>query len=158
MMAFQGLSIDTIPHELDSLKFVHTNSSTDSLIWKNTFYYNGNLVDIVKMDLEYLVFCNYSKYKNLNGEITKNPFDADKPTASLALSIDKTGRTRKIIPYESSEPHFILKAEKLNSEEINLQGIQQEYFNIRNEENQNNDLELYYSILNSKGEETIRNP
>ncbi len=156
LMTFQDLSIDTLELNLDTLKIAKTNSSLDSTHWEVNLPYKGNLADIVRMDLNYLVFCNYKEFEDISNPNANNTRKQAK-SSSLALYIDEKGRVNKIFDYKKEKPYFLINAEKLNSETINLQGIQSEYFNILEKEGLENQYRMYYSTINSEGKEIFNN-
>ncbi|MGM0496792.1 MAG: hypothetical protein ACQESJ_02655 [Bacteroidota bacterium] len=161
LMAFQGMKNDTVSDKsskMDTLNIVRTNTELDSTLWENQFTYKGELVDIVKMDLDYLVFCNYQSYESTSGKINKNQLETDSPSAALAFHINEKGNIGKVENYEHSNPFFLVNAEKLSSEKINLQGIESEYFNVLKKEPEtiSEQYDIYYSIINKKGENVLK--
>lgn len=140
---------------LDRINILKMNSKMDSVYWKNELLLSGRFVDVVKIGIQNFVFCNYMKYKNKDGNIIKAQ-DENFPTDFFLAMLNAKGKVRRIIDYKAHEPCFLLNAEKLNSRQINLQGITGKYDNVDKIKIKRNQQHLYNSLLNFQGEVLLK--
>ena len=156
LFAFKGDTVYSQTNRRDTLQITLKSASLDSTLWTNNIQLQGNLVDIIKMDLNYIVFCNYKAYKNTSGSWVKSPSSRDKISAAFSALIDKNGHIKQIKNYTHDSPFFLVKAQKINNRRINLQGIKKPWYNILKQLPGNGE-KLFYMLTNSSGKNIYNN-
>jgi hypothetical protein len=123
LLIFKGMDPDPVKGDIENLTLMNLQTKNDSLIWTKSIELKGNLVDVVRMDENLLVFCNFSKYTDVDGKpVVPQAQESDEATNTVCFVVDKSGTFAKAIPYFSTKPYFVFRVEKLDSETINLIG------------------------------------
>ena len=84
------------------------------------------------------------------------PESGSTPGAAMALQIGINGGLHQLIDYAAKKPFFLQHAVKINSNRINLQGMQHAYYNLLSGEPAA-PTPLYYALVNKKGRQVYRN-
>ncbi len=157
ILAYKGYSLKKISNNYENLVIEYCDSSCYSL-WKQTFKLKGNIIDIIKTNENYTVFGNFSKLENKNkNEIIEVPQNSNKISVNVfSCFINQTGEIKKINIYNSKSSYFGLRAVKLNSNEINVVGINSFLEDINDQKN-NNNCSLYYLLTNEQGDKIYSN-
>lgn len=157
LMAFKGKQLRNNTLSADTLLITRQSATLDSLHWEQRLQLNGNLVDVVRMDTTYLAFCNYGRYQKPRGGMVFGPPESGStPGAAMALQIGINGGLHQLIDYAAKKPFFLQHAVKINSNRINLQGMQHAYYNLLSGEPAA-PTPLYYALVNKKGRQVYRN-
>ncbi len=150
LIAFKGMSIDDFESLSDNLVINKYNGNDFSQEWTSVLNIKGNLVNILKMKQSYFVFTNFTKYAAGSTIISGKAGVEKEQTNSLLIVLNESGQVEKTVPYESTNPYFIAKAYKLNSNTINLFGFKQPLISIRSAKEENF-LKPLYLLINADG-------
>ena len=116
--------------------------------WISKLFLKGNLFDIIKMDTTFLVFTNFIEYTNMQNNLIKShALNVGNETNILSTTISSNGEIKKMKPYFNKKSTFGLKAYKINSEIINIVGINSKPIDIHNIK-YSEIKTLYYLLIN----------
>ncbi|MBN2892578.1 MAG: hypothetical protein JXL97_11990 [Bacteroidales bacterium] len=148
-IAFHGTKIDNFDQTDDSLTIQKIDIASDKILWQQNFYFDANLINIIKMDTTFHLIANYSRIAigNENFINTKSNI--------IIMKFSTNGKyiqSKEIIPN-----HFMWGtcAYKINSQTINILGY------TKKSNTYNNKIkELptpYYLILDEKSNIIFQN-
>jgi hypothetical protein len=124
LMAFKG---NTLPENLEKqeiLEVVLADSSGQSS-WSTSLEFTGNLVDIIKVNEDYLVAGNFSTLQKPDGSFVSLKGGPRGIQNNLfTMAIGKNGTIGTFQVHSSKQPFYAVEAMKINSELINLLGFQ----------------------------------
>ncbi len=143
--------------QLDTLRIELRNDTIENAIWTKSIALKGNLIEIIKTNEDYLVFCNYGVYEHYMGEIRTAHLNNSQYSSLFSYYIDKSGKILHHNEYSFDESAYGVAAYKINSETINILGL----FDKPDFSHQiyNFDRPLLYMLTNRYGEliEKVKN-
>ncbi len=115
IIALHGYKIDSYEQTADSLYFMKFDMEKNEIVWQNSFLFDGNLVNIIKMDKTYKFIANYRKIS-----IDGLSFSSEKPNLiSMDFTTDGKYVDSKRFEFNNFNGTF---AYKINSQTINVMG------------------------------------
>jgi len=149
-LTFKGKKFD--PLVPDILRAgVYCIDARATQLWRQDLKFDGNFVEMIKMDRNYLLFCNYAEYINAQGELFKSNGKTRLGMNTLCIRFNDNGEIVKMQNYAGNASFYAIKALKISSECINLIGLKGENQGVQNLK-LNQVGNLYYSLINAKGE------
>jgi hypothetical protein len=145
VIAFHGKSINYDESSLDEM-IINLADSSGTNIWSTKITFQGNIVDIIKTNENFLVIGNFSKIINTANqiiEITNNNKNA------FAAFINKAGQIEDLKIFNSGISYYLIDAVKINSEVVNLLGFKDINENISHTKNKN--IKIAYILVDIRG-------
>lgn len=155
LMAFKDTTLQQNGSAMDTLSITMQGASLDTLHWVRDFQLQGNLVDVLRMDTTYHVICNYAAYKVGAGTEVRGNFGSD-IAAALSAKISSNGNMLGVKDYRIDPPFFLVKAVKINSDRINLQGVQTFFYPVKGSEPAGFHP-IFYALINKEGKVLFNN-
>jgi len=157
LVGYRGTSLNQFESTSGGMFVNMVYFNNETLNWSKDFVFEGNLVDILRMDKNYFVFTNYSQITTVTVTIEYSKAGTDKSKTNTMLTIlDEKGQQVKVIRYESEKPVFLLKAVKLNSNLINLIGVKSDAVDLYKAP-YSSFGSLFYGLVNLTGEQFYKN-
>lgn len=155
ILAYKGTNLNALKENNGKCIIQKLSNKDETQNWVSELNFSGNLVDIIKMDQDYIIVANFTKYASLEGPEILSNAGVDK-TNILIAKINSLGDINSINSINSKKAQFAIKAYKIDSETINLTGlnsIQQKVIDL----NSNQPNKLLYVLMNKKGEVYFNN-
>jgi len=126
-------------------------------IWNTDFQLKGSFVDVLKMDQNFVVVCNFSQVTLLNGQ-TLRPVagTAENQTNVCSILFNLNGEFVNSQIYNYERPAFAFKAIKVNSNLINIVGVQSNHLNFQTYP-LNFSQKLMYMLIDNSGKLIFKN-
>ena len=127
IIAYKGNSISE-PDVLENL-YIDFNDSTGNNVWNQTMEIKGNIINIINLNQDYLVFANISQFVNSEGKLTEiNKSDSENNSTALLYSyLENNGNIKLLKVYEMQESYLSTRVVKLNNTMINILGYKGYY-------------------------------
>ncbi len=146
----------TNENDQNNITIMNLNALDQSIVFQSKIAIKGQVFEVLKMDKNFFVFCNFTSYQLAEGgEIRSQAGNADSQTNIALFVFDGTGNLMQNTPYLSTQSYFGLKALKLSSNKINILGLKGEYLPGNLSELKNKPL--FYSIVDAKATELFVN-
>jgi len=122
--------------------------SKGNILWQSEIKIHGNLVEIVKMNEEFFIFCNVLRYWDQSGQEIIIDHENVGSANGVCFVQSLEGKFQQSYLIESKNPNTLYKIVKINSNTLSLFGLYDKH-----EETVNivEDKRLFYCILTNKG-------
>ncbi len=149
IIAYKGEDINET--SLLEKMYIDLNDSSGNNIWNQTMEIEGNIINIINLNQDYLIFANINKFINGEGNLVK----IKNGSALLYSYLDKDGNIKHMQIYEAQEPYFSTKVIKLNNTLINILGYKGtfDYKDLKI----NGSEPLFYMLIDPTGKKIYAN-
>ncbi len=156
LLAFKGKKFDPYTTDVGKLALYYTDT-LGVAAWSQTIKFEGNLVNIVKMNQRYLIFCNFSIFINSKNAMIVSKAGKNKTdTNLLTITLNDKGVVQDMKATFSEKPFFVASAIKINSEIVNLIGIRSPLLDVKKTDVTQLGT-IYYALFDEKGDEKFSN-
>jgi hypothetical protein len=123
--------------------------------WSSKFNMNGELLDIIRMNYNLLVFANYSALDTEGRKVEVQQNGTGLSTGLFSVMLNQEGKIEKTSMYQSEEPYHGIKVIKLSSNHINIIGLRGPTSTILDENSLT--AKHYYLLTDSQGNQVYSN-
>jgi len=118
------------PDILENL-YIDFNDSTRNNVWNQTMEIKGNIINIINLNQDYLVFANISQFVNNEGKLIdiNSSNSLNNNTTLLYSYLENTGNIKHLQIYNAQESYLSTKVVKLHNTMINILGYKGSYSN-----------------------------
>ncbi|MBN1253570.1 MAG: hypothetical protein JXR51_10665 [Bacteroidales bacterium] len=154
LIGFKGLNMNSFIYEKEEKSLISKFKGEDlSLIWTSDFDLTGNIVDIIKVNTNFLVILNFSAIKSAEKVI--NSETGTKNNTCIAI-LDENGKLIEIKPFFNANSYYITRAIKINNKTINLLGFNGDLIDY-NKSKINSFGKINYILIDDKVEMIFNN-
>ncbi|MBN2519778.1 MAG: hypothetical protein JXB17_04675 [Bacteroidales bacterium] len=140
-------------NKIDEL-IIDLNDSLGNNFWSQIIEIEGDLIDIIKLNEDYLVYMNISQYTIQDGRVIYTKDDQNsqiKPINMLFAYIDYRGKIINLNLLQSEKSYYVTRIVKLSNNLINILGYINVIDNAKNKYNNEIQSRMLYMLVDPTG-------
>lgn len=153
IITLKGDTYNELENAKGILKILYLDAEATTQ-WEKSLDFEGNMVDIIKMNNNFLLFGNFSKLTSFDNSIINSKAGTNTgETNVFAASFTTSGEWNEVVHYQNPTPCFAVDVVKVDSETINIVGLKSQLKDVK----QNDSGNLLYVLTDNQGKTTFKN-